>query len=105
MGYMSEALATANDVEAPRPQPMPIRAARARFGELIDRVASGRYFLILRHSEPLAILLPATDYERLAETSRRDRELAAVLKGHGYEVAPWTTPNVLEVVARILEAR
>jgi len=92
-------------IEAPALQPMAIRAARGRFGELVDRVARGGYFLILRHSSPLAVLLPAKDYEELAEVSRRDRELAAVLRGHGYEVAPWSTTTVLEVVARILGAR
>jgi prevent-host-death family protein len=89
----------------PKLQPMAIRAARGRFGELIDRVARGGYFLILRHSSPLAVLLPAPDYERLAEVGRRDQELAAILRGHGYEVAPWTTATVLETVTRILGTR
>ncbi len=102
---MTQRLDGRRTAAAPPLEPMAIRAARARFGELVDRVARGGYFLILRHSSPLAVLLPASDYERLAEVSRRDQELAAVLRGHGYEVTPWSTATVLEVVARILGAR
>ena len=87
----------------PKLQRMPIRAARERLGALVDRVASGSYVLICRRSTPLAVLLPAGDFDLLAETVRREEELAAILRGRGYDVEPWTTPTVLEVVTRVLD--
>lgn len=91
--------------QVPRLEPIPIRTARGGFGGLIDRVAAGGYFLIFRRSDPQAVLLPVPDYEDLAEARRRDQELAAVLRGHGHEVSPWSTEGVLETITRILGAK
>lgn len=87
----------------PKPEPISIRTARGRFGSLVDRVAEGHPALILRRSTPLAVLLPAAQYEELAETVRRDQSLAAILRARGIALDSWTTAGVLEAVARLLE--
>lgn len=87
----------------PKPQRIPIRAARERFGALVDRVAGGTYVLICRRSTPLAVLVPADDFDRLAESLRQEEELAAILRGRGFDVEAWSTPTVLEVVTRLLQ--
>jgi prevent-host-death family protein len=89
--------------ELPRPEPISIHAARGRFGTLVDEVAGGRAALICRRSTPLAVLLPATQYEELAETVRRDHSLAAVLRARGIALESWTTAGVLEAIVRLIE--
>ena len=89
--------------ELPQPEPIAIRTARGRFGALVDRVAEGQPVLICRRSMPLAVLVPAGQYEELVETVRREQSLAAVLRARGVEVGPWTTAGVLEAVVRLLE--
>lgn len=89
----------------PPPQRIGIRAARADFGSLADRVAThGDHFLICRREQPLAALIPVGDLDRFRELFRRDEELAAVLRARGFKVQPWTTPGVLEAVSSIGEA-
>lgn len=82
-------------------QRMPIRAARASFGALVDRVADGTRVLVCRRSTPLAVLLPKSDYYELAELAARDEQLAAALRGLGAGVDPWMTPNIVEAVVRL----
>ena len=89
--------------ELRKPQPISINAARGRFGTLVDEVAEGGAALICRRSTPLAVLMPATQYEELAETVRRDQSLAAVLRARGVDVEGWTTAGVLEAVVRLIE--
>lgn len=84
---------------------MPIRAARASFGELVDRVAAGSRVVVCRRSTALAVLLPKRDYEVLAELAARDEQIGAVLRGLGVDVEPWTTPNVVEALVRLGEQR
>lgn len=84
---------------------MPIRAARASFGELVDRVAAGSRVVVCRRSTALAVLLPKRDYEVLAELAARDEQVGAVLRGLGVDVEPWTTPNVVEALVRLGEHR
>jgi prevent-host-death family protein len=80
-----------------------IRAARASFGPIVDRVATEGYRLIIsRRGQPLAALISVNDLQRLQELERRDRELAAVLRGHGYPVDQWTTPTALEAVSSLV---
>lgn len=90
--------------ELPKPDPISIRTARGRFGSLVDQVAGeGRPALICRRTTPLAVLLPAAQYEELAETVRRDQSLAAVFRARGIAVEAWTTAGVLEAVVRLIE--
>jgi prevent-host-death family protein len=90
--------------ELPRPEPISIRTARGRFGSLVDEVADeGRPALICRRSTPLVVLLPAVQYEELAETVRRDQSLAAIFRARGIAVEAWTTAGVLEAVVRLIE--
>lgn len=89
--------------DLPKPVPISIRAARGRFGSLVDEVADGDCALICRRSTPLAVLIPVTKYEELAETVRRDQGLAALLRGRGVAVEAWTAAGVLEAVVRLLE--
>lgn len=89
--------------ELPRPQPISIHAARGRFGSLVDEVAGGGAALICRRSTPMAVLLPATHYDQLAETVRRDQSLAAVLRARGIQLDAWTTASVLEAVVSLIE--
>jgi prevent-host-death family protein len=84
---------------------MPIRAARASFGALVDRVAAGSRVVVCRRSTALAVLLPKGDYETLAELAGRDEQIGAVLRGLGVDVDPWTTPNVVEALVRLGERR
>ena len=81
--------------DLPKPDPISIRTARGRFGSLVDKVG--------RRTTPLAVLLPAAQYEELAETVRRDQSLAAVLRARGIAVEAWTTAGVLEAVVRLIE--
>jgi len=90
-------------MELPVPEPISIRAAKDQFHSLVSGVADGSYVLICRHSTPLAVLVPAGDFDRIAEAVRRDQGLAAVLRGRGLAVELWTTPKVLEVVLRLVE--
>lgn len=85
-----------------RPEPISIRTARERFGSLVDRVAQGYPVLICRRSTPLAVLLPAAQYEE-PETVRREQSLAAILRARGIALDGWTTAGVLEAVAQLLE--
>ena len=90
--------------DLPKPDPISIRTARGRFGSLVDKVADeGRPALICRRTTPLAVLLPAAQYEELAETVRRDQSLAAVFRARGIAVEAWTTAGVLEAVVRLIE--
>ena len=88
---------------SPNREPIAIRTARDIFSSLVDRVAAGQPALICRRSTPLVVLLPATHYEELAETVRRDQSLAAILRARGIAVDSWTTAGVLEAVARLIE--
>ncbi len=82
---------------------MGIRAARARFGPLVDRVAAEGYpVIICRRGEPLVALIPVRDLQRLQELERRDRDLAAVLRGRGFRIDPWTTATALEAVTNLV---
>lgn len=89
--------------ELTRPEPISIRAARSRFGALVDQVAEGHPALICRRTAPLAVLLSSDRYEELEEAVRRDQNLAAILRAHGIVVEGWTTASVLEAIARLLE--
>ena len=84
---------------------MSIRAARDRFHALVGEISAGGHVLICRRSAPLAVLVSAADYDQMAEAVRRDEGLAAVMRGRGVSVEPWTTPKVLEAVARLLEEK
>jgi prevent-host-death family protein len=89
--------------ELPRPEPISINAARGRLGPLVDEVARGRAAVICRRSTPLAVLLPAVQYEELAEIVRRDQSLAAVLRARGFAMEGWTTAAILEAVVGLIE--
>lgn len=91
--------------ELPRPEPISIRAARDRFGTLVDQVAGGASALICRKSTPMAVLLPAARYEELAETVRRDQSLVAVLRARGLTAERWTSAAILEAVVQLIEER
>ncbi|MDQ3954137.1 MAG: hypothetical protein M3285_01120 [Actinomycetota bacterium] len=80
---------------------MAIRRVRESFGALVDTVASGRRILVCRRSMAMAVLLPKDDYATLAELDQRDQQVAAVLRGRGIVVDPWTTPNLVEALARV----
>lgn len=82
---------------------MAIRRVRESFGAVVDTVASGRRILVCRRSTPLAVLLPKSDYTALAELEQRDEQLAAVLRGRGVRVDPWTTTNLIEALAKVGE--
>lgn len=89
--------------EPPKPEPISIRTARGRLGALVDEVAGGQPALICRRSMPLAVLLPASQYEELLEIVRRDQSLAAILRASGIELDRWTTAGVLEAIVRLVE--
>mgnify|MGYP000064712156 CR=1 FL=1 len=103
VGLMTDHTSTSPMRELPRPRPISIHAARGRFGSLVDEVADGGAMLICRRSTPMAVLLPAVQYEELAETVRRDQSLAAVLRARGVEFDSWTTASVLEAIVRLIE--
>ena len=86
-------------------QRMPIRAARASFGALVDKVARGTRILVCRRTIPLAVLLPQADHQQLVDLAARDEQLAAVLRGLGVDVDPWTTPTIVEAVVRLGDPR
>ena len=89
--------------ELPKPEPISIRTARGRFGSLVDEVADGLPALICRRSTPLAVLIPAAQYDEFAEMVRRDQSLAAILRARGVAVETWTTAGLLGAVVRLLE--
>lgn len=89
--------------EPRKPEPISIKAARACFGSFVDHVVEGHPALICRRSTPLAVLLPATEYEELIEAVRGDQSLAAILGARGAALDCWTTTGVLEAVVRLLE--
>jgi prevent-host-death family protein len=84
---------------------MPIRAVRESFGALVDSVATGRRILVCRRTTPMAVLLPRGDFDTLDELAHRDEQLAAVLRGRGFVIDPWTTTNLIEAVAQLGERR
>jgi len=102
-GYMVNEKKHRPLTQLPKPEPISTKAARARFGSLVDHVADGNPALICRKSTPLAVVVPAAEYEQLVETARRDQSLAAILNAQGVAVEEWTTPKVLEAVARLIE--
>lgn len=53
--------------------------AKARFSELLSRVAAGERFLIQRREHPVAVLISAGDLERLDRTARLVQRLALAL--------------------------
>lgn len=85
------------------PTSISIRTARENLGSLVDEVADGSPALICRRSTPVAVLLPATQYEDLAEMVRRERSLAAILRASGVQVGTWSTAEILAAVVRLLE--
>lgn len=91
--------------ELPKPDPVSIRTARNRFGALVDEVASGRCALVCRRSVPLAVLVPAWQYDQLVEVVRRDQSLAAILRASGIPIDTWNTAAALGAVARLVEER
>ncbi|OQA19056.1 MAG: hypothetical protein BWY63_01839 [Chloroflexi bacterium ADurb.Bin360] len=56
-----------------------IGEARARFSELISRVVSGERVLIRRREHPVAVLIEASEFERLERASQAARHLAEAL--------------------------
>lgn len=79
---------------------MGIRAAPGKLRTIVDRVATEGYWLIIsRRGQPLAGLISVHELQRLQELERRDRELAAVLRGRGCPIDSWTTPTALEAVS------
>ncbi len=81
--------------------PVGLRKARAELPSLVDRAAAGSTVVISRRGRPLAALISTTDFERFQELVRRDDGLKAVLRGQGFRISPWTTPKILEVLARL----
>jgi prevent-host-death family protein len=53
--------------------------AKSRFSELISRATGGERFLIRRRSRPVAVLIGATELERLERMSHVANQLALVL--------------------------
>lgn len=82
-----------------------VRALKNSLAAVLDEVAAGERVLLCRRAKPLAALIPVRDLERLHELTRRDDELAAVLRGRGHLVDPWATPGILEVIVSYLNPR
>lgn len=59
---------------------IPITEAKARFSELVDRVANGEEFLITRHDQVVARLVPAREHNR-AEIARAIEQLKELRRG------------------------
>lgn len=53
--------------------------AKSRFSELISRAAAGERFLIRRRERPVAVLISATELERLERMSQAASQLALSL--------------------------
>jgi prevent-host-death family protein len=53
--------------------------AKSRFSELISRAAAGERFLIRRRERPVAVLISATELERLERRSQAANQLALSL--------------------------
>ena len=81
--------------------PVGIRRASRELPSLVDLAAGGSPVSISRRGRPLATLISTTDFERLQELERRDEGLQAVLRGQGIRIVPWTTPKIIEVLARL----
>lgn len=56
-----------------------VTEAKSRFSELISRAASGERIIIQRREQPVAVLISATELNRLERLSRTARELALAL--------------------------
>lgn len=53
--------------------------AKSRFSELISRATGGERFLIRRRNRPMAVLIGATELERLERMSQASEQLALAL--------------------------
>jgi prevent-host-death family protein len=53
--------------------------AKSRFSELISRASAGERFLIRRRERPVAVLISASELERLERTSQVAQRLALAL--------------------------
>lgn len=80
---------------------MGLRKAREQLPVLVDRASQGSTIILSRRGRPLAALISTADYELFQELTRRDEGLRAVPRGAGLRVSPWTTPKILEVLARL----
>lgn len=94
-----------SELEPPAARRIGLRAVRSGLGGILEDVAAGERVVVCRRTKPLAVLIPMQDLQRLYELTRRDAELAAVLRGRGHVVDPWTTPEILEVVVSYLGRR
>lgn len=70
----------------PEPNRLGIKAARATFSSLVNKVATGDHVLICRHSRPIAALIPVSDVKLLKDLARRYPEVADLLRVRGYEL-------------------
>lgn len=70
----------------PETNRMGIKAARATFSSLVNKVATGDHVLICRHSRPIAALIPVSDLKLLKDLAKRYPELANFFRVRGYEV-------------------
>lgn len=81
--------------------PVGIRRAKTELSRLVDEAAGSGPVVISRRGQPLAALISSSDLERFQELERRDEGLQAVLKGRGIRIIPWSTPRILEALARL----
>ncbi len=73
-----DALARAGVATAGGPYPLPVAEARARFADMLNRVAyRGERVLMTRHGKPLAALIPAADLQSLQDFEDEDDLRAA----------------------------
>jgi prevent-host-death family protein len=56
-----------------------IAEVKRRFSELVSRTSAGERFLIRRREKPMAVLISATDLERLERTAQMGHHLALAL--------------------------
>ena len=56
-----------------------ISEAKSRFSEFLSRAASGKQFVIVRRSRPLAVLISTAELERLERSAEITHRLAQTL--------------------------
>jgi len=86
-------------VDIPTPRHIGVRSLRDNMRTLIERLAEGEHYLVLRHNRPVAALIPYEDLLRLTEAARRLAAAEALLRTRGYDPAGLSTPDLVRLAS------